>query len=175
MVCGPKWTLALSHILDLLVEQASAHLAHNIPRAREAMECIVDIINILAIALDFDCGADELTLPSYAAFDKPLVRAVHESRAPKLLHSLLLGKGSAKLLIISQVVPVRLLLRHFNVAKYLDIILIYPDIYPYVSSGEENRKTMRKITSVLYWVYFMTGCQRSDTLNGDHILRIRTW
>eukprot|EP00808_Paulinella_micropora_P030197 g75400.t1 len=35
------------------------------------------------------------------------------------------------------------LLRHFNVAKYyLDIILSHPDLAPYVSSGEENRKVI---------------------------------
>eukprot|EP00808_Paulinella_micropora_P030198 g75401.t1 len=56
-------------ILDLLVEQASAH---NIPR--EAMEGIVYIINILAL----DGGADEPILPSYAAFDKAFVRAGQE-------------------------------------------------------------------------------------------------
>ena len=122
-------------ILDLLVEHASVH---NI--SREAMQGIVDIINLLAL----DGGADAPILPSYAAFDKALVRAgkgvvekylicAHECDSgcmPYNTKDALPNFCSAcgKKMELEKGEVDEFLLRHFNVAKYLDIILSHPGV-----------------------------------------------
>jgi len=128
-------------ILDLLVEQASAH---NIPR--EAMEGIVDIINLIAL----DGGADEPILPSYAAFDKALIRAGKEVVEKYLICSKQCDGGCmpyrkgyipnfctacGETMDLTEDEVSQSLLRHFNVAKYLEIILCHPGVCMHICAG----------------------------------------